>query len=339
MSDLRSVIVRGATLVASFGIVWILIATGVIGAFYQTVFATICVNIILGVSLNLITGFTGQFSLGHAGFMALGAYTTALMVMKFPSIWGFLAGLLLGALVAAAMGVLIGLPTLRLKGDYLAIATLGMAEIIRVLFLNFKFTNGAAGLYLPGRFANWMWLFAFATVSVILIANFLRSAPGRNAIAVREDEIAAASIGVNVVKAKTLAFVVGAFFGGLAGGLFASYFYFIAPQQFGFLKSVAILVIVVLGGLGSLTGSVIAAIALTIIQTSLQAFPTVQMIIYALILVLVMIFRPQGLMGDRELSSLVFSRVLPGRRGGTGPPEATAPQKSPAVAVAEEAAS
>jgi len=331
MSDMRSVIARGASLVAAFAIVWVLIATGVIGEFYQTVFATICINIILGVSLNLITGFTGQFSLGHAGFMALGAYTTALMVMKFPSVWGFLGGLVLGALVAAAMGVLIGLPTLRLKGDYLAIATLGMAEIIRVLFLNFKFTNGAAGLFLPGRFSTWVWLFGFAVASVILVANFLRSAPGRNAIAVREDEIAASSIGVNVVKAKTMAFVVGAFFGGLAGGLFASYFYFINPQQFGFLKSVAILVIVVLGGLGSLTGSVIAAIALTIIQTSLQAFPTIQMIIYALILVLVMIFRPQGLMGDRELSSLVFSRILPGRKRGSPPGAGASAADSPAV--------
>ena len=320
MTGIRSVAVRGAILVAAFGIVWALIAMGVISDYLQATIATICINIILGVSLNLITGFTGQFSLGHAGFMALGAYTVALMTLKFPTIWGFLGGLLLGSVIAAAMGLLIGLPTLRLKGDYLAIATLGMAEIIRVLMLNFTFTNGAAGLFGMPRFVNWTWLFLFTAGSVILIANFLRSAPGRDAIAVREDEIAASSIGVNVVKAKTMAFVVGAFFGGLAGGLYASYFYFINPGLFGFLKSVNILVIVVLGGLGSLTGSVVAAVALSVVQTALQSFPTVQMIIYALILVLVMIFRPQGLMGDRELSSLMFGRLLPGRRRETGPP-------------------
>jgi len=330
MSDIRSVALRGGVLVATFGIVYLLISLGVIGEYYQTVLATICINIILGVSLNLITGFTGQFSLGHAGFMALGAYTTALMVLKFPTVWGFLAGLLLGSLIAAAVGVLIGLPTLRLKGDYLAIATLGMAEIIRVLFLNFKFTNGAAGLFGMQRFVTWPWLFLFTAGSVILISNYLRSAPGRNAIAVREDEIAAASIGVNVVKAKTMAFVVGAFFGGIAGGLYASYFYFIAPNKFGFLMSVNILVIVVLGGLGSLTGTVIAAIALSIVQSALQTWPTIQMIIYALILVLVMIFRPQGLMGDRELSSLAFGRLLPWARS------ADPPKANPAPAVSEQ---
>jgi len=337
-TGIRSVAIRGAILVAAFGIVWLLIYVGVISDYLQATIATICINIILATSLNLITGFTGQFSLGHAGFMALGAYTTALTLMRFPTVWGFLGGLALGSLIAAAMGLLIGLPTLRLRGDYLAIATLGMAEIIRVLMLNFKFTNGAAGLFLPMRYANWTWLFLFTAGSVILIANFLRSAPGRNAIAVREDEIAAASIGVNVVKAKTMAFVVGAFFGGLAGGLYASYFYFINPGLFGFLKSVNILVIVVLGGLGSLTGSVIAAVALSLVQMGLQSYPTIQMIIYALLLVLVMILRPEGLMGDRELSSAVFGRLWPGRKQGTGPPGESEPEAA-APAVAEEAAS
>jgi len=319
MSSIKSVAYRGIALVATFAIVYVLIKLGVIGDYYQAVLATMCINIILGVSLNLITGFTGQFSLGHAGFMALGAYATALMLLKFPTIWGFLGGLLIGALVAAVMGVVIGVPTLRLKGDYLAIATLGMAEIIRVVFLNLKVTNGAAGLFNIPQFATWPWLFIFTAGTVILIANYLRSAPGRNAISVREDEIAAASIGVNVVKAKTMAFVVGAFFGGIAGGLYSAFFTFIAPTKFGFLMSVNILVIVVLGGLGSLTGSVISAIALTIVQNALQAFPGIQMIIYALILVLVMIFRPQGLMGDKELSSLVFSRILPWTRNSAPP--------------------
>ncbi|MCL2471923.1 MAG: branched-chain amino acid ABC transporter permease, partial [Propionibacteriaceae bacterium] len=274
----------------------------------------ICINIMLAVSLNLITGFTGQFSLGHAGFMSIGAYTTALMTMQFPTVWGFLVGLLMGATIAAIVGFLIGLPTLRLRGDYLAIATLGMAEIIRVLFLNFHFTNGAAGLFLMTRFANWTWIFIFTAGTVILISNFLHSAHGRDLIAVREDEIAATSIGVNAVRAKTLAFVIGAFFGGLAGGLYASYFYFIKPDLFNFQKSIDILIIVVLGGLGSLTGSVIAAILLALVSTALQSFPEIRMVIYGLILVLIMVFRPQGLMGDRELTLSALKRIVPRRR-------------------------
>lgn len=290
-----------------------LIMAGVIDDYLQATMATICINIILAVSLNLITGFTGQFSLGHAGFMAIGAYATGLMTMRFPTIWGFLGGMLIGALLAALIGFLVGLPTLRLRGDYLAIATLGMAEIIRVLLLNFDFTNGAAGLSGIPQFVDWTWLFVFTAGTVILIANFLRSVHGRDSIAVREDEIAAASIGVNAVRAKTLAFVVGAFFGAIAGGLYASYFYFIKPDLFGFLKSIDILIIVVLGGLGSLSGSVIAAVLLALVSTALQPFPELRMVIYGLILVLIMVFRPQGLMGDRELTLSALRRLVPRR--------------------------
>jgi len=253
--------------------------------------------------------------------MCIGAYTTALVTMRFDSIWGFIGGLLLGALIAAAVGFLIGLPTLRLRGDYLAIATLGMAEIIRVLMLNFTFTNGAAGLSGIPQFVDWNWLFVLTAGSVILISNYIRSQPGRESIAVREDEIAASSIGVNAVRAKTLAFVVGAFFGAIAGGMYASYFYFITPSIFTFQESVNILIIVVLGGLGSLSGSVIAAVLLALVSTALQPFPELQMVIYGLILVIIMVFRPQGLLGDRELSLKLFRSIVPHRRR----PEEAAP--------------
>ena len=312
-SQLRSVALKGIALVASFLIVFVLIQVGVIDAFYEATIATICINIVLGVSLNLITGFTGQFSLGHAGFMSIGAYTTALMTLHFQNVWGFLGGLLLGSAIAAVLGLLIGLPTLRLRGDYLAIATLGMAEIIRVLMQNFSFTNGASGLF-PSRYLNWPWMFILTAGSVVLIANYIRSRPGRESIAVREDEIAAASIGVNTTKAKTLAFVVGAFFGGLAGGMYGSYFYWIRPDTFNFLQSINILVIVVLGGLGSLSGSVIAAILLGIVTTLLADYPTIQMILYSLVLIILMVFRPQGLMGDRELSVRLLASIVPKRR-------------------------
>ena len=308
---LPPVLVKGIALALVYLAVLGLIMAGIIDDYLQATMATICINIILAVSLNLITGFTGQFSLGHAGFMAIGAYATGLLTMRFPTIWGFLGGLLLGAALAALIGFLVGLPTLRLRGDYLAIATLGMAEIIRVLLLNFDFTNGAAGLSGIPQFVDWTWLFIFTAGTIILISNFLRSVHGRDSIAVREDEIAAESIGVNSVGAKTLAFVVGAFFGAIAGGLYASYFYFIKPDLFGFLKSIDILVIVVLGGMGSLSGSVIAAVLLALVSTALQPFPELRMVIYGLVLVVIMVFRPQGLMGDRELTLDSLRRLIP----------------------------
>ncbi|MBB1494423.1 branched-chain amino acid ABC transporter permease [Propioniciclava sp. MC1595] len=295
-------------LVATYVIVLLLVQAGIIDAYMQVTIATICINIVLAVSLNLITGFTGQFSLGHAGFMAIGAYSTALVTMRWDNVFGFVGGLLLGGVIAALVGFLIGLPTLRLRGDYIAIATLGMAEIIRILLQNFEFTNGAAGLSPVPQHMDWTWFFILTVGSVMLISNFIRSRQGRDAIAVREDEIAAESIGVNTTRSKVLAFTIGAFFGGIAGGMYASYFYVIKPEQFGFLKSIDILVIVVLGGLGSLSGSVIAAFLLAIISTLLQPFPGVRMILYALLLIVIMIFRPQGLLGNRELSLRLLPR-------------------------------
>ena len=299
---------------ATFGIVQLLRNTGILSNYHEITIALICINIILAVSLNLITGFTGQFSLGHAGFMSIGAYTSALILLAYPTIAGFLGGILMGGVLAAVVGFLIGLPTLRLKGDYLAIATLGMAEIIRVIFLNLEITGGASGLASIPRMANWWWLFIFTVASVVLINNFLKSSLGRACISIREDEIASESMGINSTKYKVMAFALGAFFAGIAGGLYASYFFFIRPNIFGFMKSIDILVLVVLGGLGSLSGSVIAAILLTILTTFLQQFTEVRMIIYALLLVIIMIFRPQGLMGTVEITD-VASKALRSFRG------------------------
>lgn len=297
-------IISFGIIIAVFAVVQVLITMKIINAFYEITLATICINIILAVSLNLVTGFTGQFSLGHAGFMSIGAYVCALISMNTDSTVGFLVGILAGAIAAALVGVLIGIPTLRLKGDYLAIATLGMAEIIRVLFLNMEITNGAAGLSGIPRNTNWTWLFVFMMATIILINNFIRSSHGRACISIREDEIAAESMGVNTTKYKVMAFALGAFFAGIAGGLYASYFYFIKPNVFGFMKSVDVLVIVVLGGLGSISGSVIAAILLAVLTTFLQQFTEIRMIIYALLLVAIMLFRPQGLLGTKEITDM-----------------------------------
>jgi branched-chain amino acid transport system permease protein len=293
-----------AAILLTFAIVQTLLSTGIISSFYEITIATICINIILAVSLNLITGFTGQFSLGHAGFMSIGAYVCAIINMHMNSTAGFLVGTLAGALCATLIGILVGIPTLRLRGDYLAIATLGMAEIIRVVFLNMEITNGAAGLSGIPRFTNWLWLFVFTAGSIILINNFIKSSHGRACISIREDEIAAESMGINTTKYKVIAFAIGAFFAGVAGALYSSYFYFVKPDLFGFLRSIDILVIVVLGGMGSLTGSVIAAVVLAVISTFLQSFTEVRMIIYAALLVAIMIFRPQGLMGTKEITDL-----------------------------------
>lgn len=286
----------------SFGVIQVLISMNIINAYYQVTLALICINIIMAVSLNLVTGFTGQFSLGHAGFMSIGAYVCAITTMANPTTLGFVEGVLAGAVVSAFFGILIGIPTLRLRGDYLAIATLGMAEIIRIVFLNLEITGGAAGLNGIPKFTNWPWLWFFTVATIIFINNFIHSSHGRACIAIREDEIAAEAMGINTTKYKVMAFAIGAFFAGVGGALYASTFFILKPTMFGFLKSIDFLVIVVLGGMGSLTGSILAAVLLAVLTTYLQAFTALRMIIYAALLVVVMIFRPQGLMGSKELN-------------------------------------
>jgi len=301
-------------------IVQVLISTNIINDYIFATFVTIGINIILAVSLNLITGFTGQFSLGHAGFMSIGAYTCAIITLRYSTVFGFLGGVIAGAVFAAFVGVLVGLPTLRLKGDYLAIATLGMAEIIKILFRNVleDITNGAAGLSGIPQYVNWLWLFIFTAGTVTLINNFIKSSPGRACISIREDEIAAEAMGINSTKYKVMAFVTGAFFAGIAGAIYASYFYFISPDLFGFQKSIDILVIVVLGGMGSLSGSVVSAILLALISTYLQSFPELRMIIYGVLLVVIMLFRPQGIMGSKELSLSLLQKWIQGIRRKNG---------------------
>ena len=285
-------IVKALILLAGFGAVQLLVFAGVFDSYVMGIIARTCINIILAVSLNLITGFTGQFSLGHAGFMSIGAYVCAVTTFRYPTIPGFIAGVFLGAICAALVGALVGLPTLRLRGDYLAIATLGMAEIIRILFLNMEITNGAAGLIDIPQFVNWPWLFIFTVGSVVLITNYIKSAHGRACISVREDEIASESMGINTTRTKVTAFTIGAFFAGIAGALYASYFS--SSNLIVWIpKSIDVLVIVVFGGMGSISGSVIAAVLLELISTTPQALVELRMVIYAILLVIIMIFRPQ----------------------------------------------
>ena len=303
-----------AACIALYALFMLLMETEVIGAFWQLNIVLICINIVLAVSLNLITGFTGQFSIGHAGFMAVGAYMSAVFTVKLGL--PFAAGILAGAAGAAILGFAIGLPTLRLKGDYLAIATLGLGEIIRITILNIPDVGGASGLMGIPRYTTFTWAFFAMVITIFFIKNFVNSSHGRACISIRENEIAAEAMGVDTTKYKVVAFTIGAAFAGVAGGLFSHYFYIAHPASFTFMKSFDILTMVVLGGMGSITGSITAAILLTFISAALASYPEWRMVIYSLMLIVLMIYRPQGLFGNKEISLKIFSRILGGGQHG-----------------------
>lgn len=299
-------------LVALFTVVQYAITAGLLNQYYQINLTSMVINIILAVSLNLINGFTGQLSLGHAGFMAVGAYSAVIMTEMLMQ--PFAIGLLAACLAAAIAGFIIGVPTLRLKGDYLAIATLAFGEIIRVVLQNIDYVNGPAGIVGISKLTTWPLLFGAMILTILVVVNLINSSYGRAIVSVREDEVAAELMGINTTRYKVIAFVIGAMFAGLAGALYAHFFYIIKPETFNFLKSFDILVMVVLGGLGSTTGAIIAAMFITVLTAALQSFPAIRMILYALILIIVMIYRPQGLMGTKELSRETFGRIWGGRK-------------------------
>lgn len=298
-------------------------------SYFQIIIIFLLINLVLGLSLNLINGVTGQFSLGHAGFMSVGAYTSASLSMNVPMADGFLqipqffVFAIFGGLAAAIAGYAVGLPSLRLKGDYLAIVTLGFGEIIRVVFLNTPSVGGAMGLPgIPGPKAITLggleissFFISFFLASFWVLATWTvlcrtrASRQGRALLAVREDEMAAEAMGVNTTSAKVGAFVLSSFFAGVAGSLFAHTTTYLNPSTFNFNKSVDSVIMVVLGGMGSFSGSAIAAVFVTILPEllrSLQEFIKVdlRMVLYSLALILIMLLRPQGLFGKLEFSDL-----------------------------------
>ncbi|MBR4153521.1 MAG: branched-chain amino acid ABC transporter permease [Selenomonadaceae bacterium] len=285
-----------------YGVLQMMISTKIIGSFWELNIILICVNIIMSASLNLINGYTGQFSLGHAGFMAIGAYVGVVATVKFGL--PLIVALILGAIAAGCLGFLIGLPTLRLRGDYLAIATLGLGEIIRIVIMNIDYVGGAAGFKGIPHLTNFTWVFMAMLITLFFIKNFVNSSHGRACIAIRENEIAAEAMGVNTTKYKVMAFTLGAAFAGVAGGLFAHQFYLISPTSFTFLSSFNYLIMVVMGGMGSITGSIAGAFVVTFISAALASFPEARMIIYALALILMMFYRPQGLFGYMEITNV-----------------------------------
>jgi len=293
-----------------FAVIQGLLAAEVIGPFWELNLVLIGINVILASSLNMINGFTGQFSIGHAGFLAVGAYVGAVMTVKLG--FTFPVALVAGTLAAGFLGFLIGLPTLRLDGDYLAIATLGLGEIIRISILNIDYIGGASGLMGIPRLTTFTITFWLMIGVLFFIKNFKNSAHGRACLAIRENEIAADTMGIDTTKYKVMAFTLGAAFAGTAGVLFSHYFFIAHPASFTFLRSFDILTMVVLGGLGSLTGSVVGAILLTFISAALADFPEWRMIIYSLAMIILMLYRPQGLLGNKEISGWIFGKLLPG---------------------------
>ena len=292
----------------------ILVAFGVsyfsdrIDPYYLDVMTGVGINIILAVSLNLVNGYTGQFSLGHAGFMSVGAYlSAAITVLWGPRILGdsggtalqqgllFFCALIAGGLGAALAGLAVGIPSLRLKGDYLALVTLGFGEIIRVIFQNVEALGGALGLNGIPNYTTVFWVYSFAALTVYTVVCLVRSTYGRGFIATHDDEIASEAVGLNTTRYKIVACVVGAFFAGVAGGLYGHFKLTITPTGFDFTKSIEIVVMVILGGMGNTIGVILAAILLTILPEVLRSVEQYRMIMYALLLIVLMLVRPKGL--------------------------------------------
>jgi branched-chain amino acid transport system permease protein len=295
-------------------LVALLVAFGVqhfsdsLNPYYLDVLTGIGINIILAVSLNLVNGYTGQFSLGHAGFMSVGAYLSAAVTLFLgPRLFGedggtalqqgglFLAALIAGGLSAALAGLFVGVPSLRLKGDYLALVTLGFGEIIRVTFQNVEALGGALGMNGIPPYTSIFWVLAFVAITVFVVTCLVHSTYGRGFLATRDDEIASEAVGLNTTRYKIVAFVIGAFFAGIAGGLYGHFKLTITPTGFDFTKSIEIVVMVILGGMGNTLGVILAAILLTLLPEVLRPIAEYRMVLYSFLLIVLMLARPQGL--------------------------------------------
>jgi len=328
MRRARLVLRSAAPFVVALPLLWLL--QGVLPQYHSFVLISIAVNVILAVSLNVVNGFTGQFSIGHAAFMAVGAYTAALVTtgMETFQVAGlplgasdavvFLLAILAGMAMASVAGLLVGIPSLRLRGDYLAIVTLGFGEIIRVVIENTKVLGQATGISGLPPYTNVTWAGMGVVATVVMARRLLLSTQGRALLAIREDEVAAEAMGVDTVGWKVRAFVISAAFAGLAGILLVHKIQLVTPRMFTFVKSMEVVVMVVLGGMGSITGSIVAATVLTVALESLQAADQYRMVLYSMLLIVLMLTRPSGLFGTREIWD-VAPRWMRRRPGGGTP--------------------
>ncbi len=288
----------------------LLFQSGALGTrtnYIKGIFTTACYTIIMVASLNLLTGYMGEFSLGHAGFMSVGAYASAIVTNQLvgrgiPNIVLFIIALLVGGIAAAITGTLVGIPALRLRGDYLAIVTVAFAEIIRVAFCNFSFTGGGRTMSGITKLSSFTWCFWVMVICVTIMYMYVRSRYGRTVIAIREDYIAASASGINVTYYKVLTFTISAFFAGIGGAMYAHYMTAMIPTNFNFMYSAEFLTEVIIGGTGSLTGSILGASFLSALPEAMREFAQYRMLAYSIVLVLVMIFKPSGIFGTYEFS-------------------------------------
>jgi branched-chain amino acid transport system permease protein len=298
-------------LLAGFAAAWAVARFDLVNPYRQQVLMVAGINIILAVSLNLVNGYMGEFSLGHAGFMALGAYGSAIIsVMLVPEgavTWRFPLAVGGGGAAAALAGLLLAIPSFRTRGDYLAIVTLAFTMIVKSVLENIEAVGGPRGMVEMERLTTLPWTYAWVLATVWLTRNFVHSGFGRGTLAIREDEIAAELMGVHTRRTKMQAFVISAFFAGVAGGLFAHLVVFISPKVFDLLKMTDMLVMMYLGGIGSLGGSILGATIFTALQEALRQprLEVLRMVLMPLLLVLLMLFRPRGIMGLREFSWLI----------------------------------
>ncbi len=260
-----------------------------------------CINLIAVLGLSLLTGFTGSFNFGQAGFLAIGAYVSTIMTMKLHA--PFAVALASGMLASGGVSFLLGFPTLRLKGDYFAIATLGFAEAVRLLVENLeKVTGGSRGIVAIPTKTSLTTLVPLTLALVWLMRNYIGSRHGRSCVAVREDEVAAQAIAVPVFRYKQISFFVNGLLAGLAGGFLAHYVGFIQPSMFGIQKSTELIVMVIFGGMHSVTGAVVSAVILTSLPEILRAAAAWRLVMYGAAVVFIMVVRPEGLLGSWELT-------------------------------------
>ena len=296
-------------MIAPYIAITLLVNSGMLSRQYQSLLVPVGINIILAVSLNLTVGFLGELTLGHAGFMSVGAYVGCLFTvyMDLPTYIEFPIALLMGGIVAALFGAIIGIPALRLKGDYLAIVTLAFGEIIRSIFTNMSLTGGAGGLKGIDKTTNYTVVYVLIVITVLFISNLVKSRHGRAICSIRDNIIASESVGINVVYHKLLAFVVAAFFAGVAGVLYGHNLGILKPDTFDFNKSIEILVMVVMGGMGNIVGSIIAAIVITILPELLRSLADYRMLIYAVVLISMMVLNASPKFA--EFKEKLFSKI------------------------------
>ncbi len=287
----KQLLIDFVSIAAGYVLMRVLFAAGIINTYWQGIVLNICINVILTVSLNMTSGFLGELALGHAGFMAAGAYASAFFskTLKLLPVIEFPAALLIGGLTAMLLGFIVSLPALRLRGDYLAIITLAFGEIVRNLLKNMDIVGGTKGYSGIPAYTTFTWAYLMAVICVLATRSLINSRQGRSIISVREDEIAAEASGVNTNTYKFLAFVFSAFFAGVAGALYAHYMRFLQPGVFTLDKSIEILVMVVLGGMGSIRGSVISSVILTVLPELLRSMSDYRMLAYSVVLIMMML--------------------------------------------------